>query len=146
MEPTGRLYLCARCYAQVVICSACDRGQIYCGAQCSGAARRERQREAGRRYQQSRQGRHAHAGRSRRYRQRGEQIVTHQGSATPVADDLLAAMPLRVLAHETSEVEEKGCAPAAPVCCCCGRPCAGAVRLDFLATAVRRRPYGVLRR
>ena len=43
-------------------CSRCDRGQQYCGAHCNGLARRESLRAAGRRYQQSRRGRHCHAG------------------------------------------------------------------------------------
>ena len=32
----ARLFLCARCRRQVLICSRCDRGQQYCGARCSG--------------------------------------------------------------------------------------------------------------
>ena len=31
----------SRCKRQVLICSRCDRGQQYCGAGCSGLARRE---------------------------------------------------------------------------------------------------------
>ena len=82
----ARLFLCARCRRQVLICSRCDRGQQYCGARCSGLARRESLRAAGRRYQHSRRGRHCHAERQRRYRHRcGEdaraQKVTHHGSA-----------------------------------------------------------------
>ena len=56
--------------------TCCDRGQQYCGARCSGLARRESLRAAGRRYQQSRRGRHCHrcarrdAERQRRYRRR----------------------------------------------------------------------------
>ena len=63
----ARLFLCARCRRQVLICSRCDRGQQYCGAGCSDLARRESLRAAGRRYQQSRRGRHCHAERQRRY-------------------------------------------------------------------------------
>lgn len=79
MEPTGRFFLCARCRAQVLICSGCDRGQIYCTQACSAAARRASLREAGRRYQASRRGRITHAARARRYRERRNK-VTHQGS------------------------------------------------------------------
>ena len=61
-----RLFLCARCRRQVLICSRCDRGQQYCGARCSGPARRESLRAEGRRYQHSRRGRHCHAERQRR--------------------------------------------------------------------------------
>ena len=89
MESTGRIFVCALCRTQALICSHCDRGQIYCAGDCARRARRERMREAGRRYQSSRRGRFAHAQRSRRYRLR-QQNVTHQGSPEPVPDDLLA--------------------------------------------------------
>ena len=83
----ARLFLCARCRRQVLICSVCDRGQQYCNVRCSGLARDESLRAAGRRYQQSRRGRHCHAERQRRYRRRRREgacreIVTHQGSAS----------------------------------------------------------------
>jgi len=67
----ARMFLCARCRCQGLICSRCDRGQQYCGAECSGLARRESMRAAGRRYQRSRRGRHCHAERQHRYRRRG---------------------------------------------------------------------------
>jgi len=78
MEAMGRLFLCARCRVQVLICSACDHGQVYCAGGCSQLSRRASVREAGQRYQRSRKGRFVHAERSRRYRQR-RQNVTHQG-------------------------------------------------------------------
>jgi hypothetical protein len=31
METDARLFNCARCHRQVVICSRCDRGNLYCG-------------------------------------------------------------------------------------------------------------------
>lgn len=93
VQRSARLFLCARCRAQVVLCSQCDRGNSYCGGMCWRLSRQEAQRAAGRRYQASRRGRHAHAERSRRWRQRraasaradahDEQDVknvTHQGS------------------------------------------------------------------
>lgn len=78
--PAGRFFLCARCRAQVVLCSRCDRGNIYCGALCAQSCRRQFQRAAGDRYQRSAHGRLAHALRSRRYRHRRALCVTHQGS------------------------------------------------------------------
>jgi hypothetical protein len=46
---TGRLFLCARCQAQVFVCSHCARGQIYCAQGCvPQTARRNAQRAAGR--------------------------------------------------------------------------------------------------
>ena len=76
---TARLFLCARCQAQVLVCSHCDRGQIYCAQGCAQTARRDAQRAAGRRYQASRRGRVNHAARAGRYRAR-QNNVTHQGS------------------------------------------------------------------
>ena len=89
MQPTGRLYACACCRALVIVCRACDRGHVYCSRDCWKAARRARQREAGRRYQRTRPGRTAHAARMRRFRHRRNK-VTHHGSAEPAADALLA--------------------------------------------------------
>ena len=60
--------MCAECRAQALICSCCDRGQIYCAGDCAARARRRTRRDAGRRYQTSRRGRLAHAERTRRYR------------------------------------------------------------------------------
>jgi len=76
-----RLYNCARCHEQVRICSGCDHGNRYCGVGCAAAARRESMREAGRRHQQTRAGRHNHAARMQDYRERRRQKVTHQGSS-----------------------------------------------------------------
>ena len=49
MQSSARVFNCARCHGQVVICSHCDRGNLYCGKRCSQAARRQSQREAARR-------------------------------------------------------------------------------------------------
>ncbi|CAE6876637.1 hypothetical protein R69746_08817 [Paraburkholderia aspalathi] len=86
IQSTGRLLVCARCRAQVLICGPCDRGNRYC-RDCTKEARRVSVREAGRRYQRSRRGRFAHAARSRRHRAR-RKIVTHHGSPAPPANDL----------------------------------------------------------
>lgn len=132
MEPvTGRLLLCVRCRVQVVLCSRCDRGQVYCGRPCAWQARRERQREAGARYQRSRAGRFAHAARARRYRQR-RKIVTHQGSAIAVAGDVLRADVMKAV-EATVPVDA-----AAPTCSVCGVACAAALRQGFLRWGLRR--------
>jgi hypothetical protein len=89
-EDTGRFFLCERCRSQVLICRCCDRGQIYCAAGCARIARTERRRDVARRYQTSRNGRFAHAARSRRYRAR-RNIVTHHGSPTCHADAYVMA-------------------------------------------------------
>ena len=35
----ARLFLCQGCRVQVLICSHCDRGHIYCAEGCAGEAR-----------------------------------------------------------------------------------------------------------
>ena len=103
-EPARR-FLCARCRAPALVCSHCDRGQIYCAAGCAAAVRQQSQRDAGRRYQGSLRGRFRHAARTRRWRERqallsvsqgsslarsATQSVTHQGSPLPASDAVLA--------------------------------------------------------
>ena len=141
MEPVARLYLCARCRRQVVICSPCDRGQRYCGKDCAGTARDESLRAAGRRYQHTRRGRHRHAERQRRYRRRQREKVTHQGSPGAGAD---ASLPARPRCHtnppETSVIATAG----TRICHFCARVCAGFVRLGFTRRRATRRavfPY-----
>ena len=75
-----RLFLCGRCRKQVLICSRCDRGNLYCSKECSSARRRESQREASRRYQNTPSGARNHAQRQKKYRASNKK-VTHQGSA-----------------------------------------------------------------
>ena len=104
MDRSARLFLCARCRDQVLLCSHCDRGQQYCGRACSSVSRRERRRETADRYQSSCGGRLKHAARSARWRQRrrsprqadaGIDIdvdkVTHQGCLDAPADASLPA-------------------------------------------------------
>jgi hypothetical protein len=82
-EKTYRLYSCARCAKQVRICGDCDRGNRYCAEGCAQIRRRESLRRASSRYQQSYRGACKHAARSRAWRQRHAQKVTHQGSLGP---------------------------------------------------------------
>lgn len=79
MENSGRLFNCAACHIQVVICTCCDRGNIYCSS-CSQTVRTANLREASKRYQNTFQGKCKHAERQKRYRQRQRKIVTHHGS------------------------------------------------------------------
>lgn len=126
MESTGRIFVCALCRKQTLICSHCDRGQIYCAGDCARKARVEHMREAGRRYQSSWRGRFAHARRSRRYRLR-QQNVTHQGSPERVPDDLLAG-------NSTLSVTQPPSPSIAPrwQCQFCGCRCSEFVRSGFL--------------
>ena len=129
MKDCARLYHCARCRCQVVICRRCDRGNIYCFDGCADQARTESQRLAGQRYQSSLPGRHKHADRQRHYRQRLKAKVTHQGSPPIPADDVL---PL--------ELKRCGRAGDSPVatpegvirCHPCGQICSSFVRLTVL--------------
>ena len=89
----GRLFLCARCRAQVLICRSCDRGQIYCNEGCAREARGERQREAGRRYQTSCRGRAAHASRARLYRARRKSVTHHGPLSQSGRDDPAPSTP-----------------------------------------------------
>ena len=105
----ARLFVCAGCRAQVVLCSRCDRGQRYCQRACAERARRSKQREAGQRYQCSPMGRLKHAARQRCLRRRRRQAsapgagmlwrsVTHQGSLPAGCDAVLPAC-----AHDSVE-------------------------------------------
>ena len=129
MQSSARLFNCARCRRPVVICSHCDRGNIYCGKRCSQTARRQSQREAARRYEKTRRGRFAHAARQRRYRQRRRQKVTHQGSPPVLPDETLPAES-RASARRS---EEPAAVPAEGIRChLCGRMCSHFLRQSFL--------------
>ena len=89
MKRNARLYHCARCHRQVVICRHCDRGHRYCKTGCAQQARRKSLRRAHQKYQSSRKGRLANAHRQHRFRQRQRKKVTHQTSTKPVRRDSL---------------------------------------------------------
>jgi len=131
MQDTGRLFLCARCRVQVLICSACDRGQIYCSRKCSQISRHASVCAAGRRYQRTFKGRLAHAKRSRRYRER-QKNVTHQGSLSPAADDLLAVDPAVAVASVTLPRS------STPCCRFCDMQLSAFVRIGYLGGRVPR--------
>jgi hypothetical protein len=137
MDRAARLFLCARCRDQVLLCSHCDRGQQYCSRSCSSVSRRERRRETAQRYQSSRRGQLKHAARMGRWRQRrrslrradaGDDInkVTHQGCSVAPADASLLACdtPSPCETHEaTVDADSTNDAAAAS---------AGTVRLALL--------------
>jgi len=125
---TGRTYRCARagCQAQVLVCSHCDRGQRYCSVACRDQARREAQREAGRRYQSTRAGRFAHARRARRYRQR-QKNVTHQSSQAARCAPTLVADPVEAEVAKAVKVTR-----GVWRCWWCPRECLPMVRHGFV--------------
>jgi len=133
---SARLFLCAACRTQSLICSCCDRGQIYCAGDCAARARHRAQRAAGRRYQSSRRGRLAHAARTRRYRARGKK-VTHHGSPEPPRDDLLT--PGSPTIAGDAVIPEERPRRAASHCHWCGRRCPAFVRREFLRRRLGRR-------
>jgi hypothetical protein len=93
---TARLFYCACCLTPVVVCSRCDRGNIYCGSTCSACTRTLNHRIANQQYQRSLKGRLKHAQRQRRYRERQKAIakkVTDMGSPVLPPNDVLPDRP-----------------------------------------------------
>ena len=78
-----RLRACQWCWQPFVLCRACDRGHVYCSLPCRHAGRARSLRAAGRRHQQSPEGRLDHRDHQRAYRARCRARVTHQTSPTP---------------------------------------------------------------
>jgi hypothetical protein len=79
VDESARLYNCARCHCQVVICRRCDRGNIYC-PECAPVAARESRGRAGAAYQRTDRGRANHAARQRLYLLGLErEKMTHKG-------------------------------------------------------------------
>jgi hypothetical protein len=119
MPDSGRLFLCALCRAQVIVCRECDCGQVYCGAECADDARRASLLAAGRRYQRSLPGRTRHAARQRRYRQRQREMarlpcVLGAADAPPTTTSTTSA--------STSLAPIAGANPSES-CHCCERMC-----------------------
>ena len=144
-EASCRMFLCARCRSQVLVCRRCDRGQLYCFGSCAQEARHDRQREARRRYQATPRGRALHAERSRRYRAR-RRCVTDQGPAIERKAGSLVALRAHAEVGEQS-VSRKFAGYR--LCHHCGRSASAFLRLSALrpeyprrnrTTAVRRRP------
>jgi len=125
---SARLFLCACCGIQVLVCRQCDRGQIYC-CDCGRGVRRDRRRAAGRRYQLSHRGRMMHARRAHRYRARAK-IVTHHGSPPAPPNDLVASRPAAASNMSPSQRSSLGQPPW--FCHVCGDQCSEFVRQGFL--------------
>ena len=152
LDRPARLFLCAGCRVQVVLCSHCDRGNRYCSRTCWRQTHDLARREAACRYQRSRGGRVRHAARSQRWRQRtalraaegdGTDItghadtdathkVTHQGSPPWGAAAPLAACTPDIASTMADPLAD---APASPTVRRCWR-CAAAqpdwLRQDYL--------------
>ena len=122
MEKNARLFHCSLCHCQAVVCSHCDRGNIYCSHACSRQAHVKYHRAANQIYQKSFKGRRKHAARQQRYRQRQKNKVTDQGSSVPASND--------VLIREFSEQETQN--KAVIHCYFCGKKVSLFVRYRFL--------------
>jgi hypothetical protein len=94
------------CGLLFLICSHCDRGQVYCGSSCRGTARRLQCRAANLRHQQSEEGRLDHRDRQRAYRGRlATGRVTDQGSQAPLTYDTVAGD----LIADTGQAPSRAC-------------------------------------
>jgi hypothetical protein len=127
---SARLYQCARCHRQVLICSHCDRGNIYCAGDCADLSRQEKLKEAQKRYEKTDKAKKAKAQRQQRYRQCKKRKATHQGSTiTPLYDLLL--LELEKLKKQLQKCHFTHCIHH----CChfCGAQCQEFLRLFFLA-------------
>jgi hypothetical protein len=112
MKKSAREFNCARCHRQVIICSSCDRGNIYCGPTCSRQAHLINKRIANKIYQKTLKGRRKHADRQRRYRQRRKgksQKVTEQGSHDLTPNDLLSGEPRDSKSREAKQLYCRFC-------------------------------------
>ena len=127
MHTSSRLYQCARCHAQVIVCTRCDRGHRYCRGGCAQIARVDSLKRAGKKYQSSRPGRFNNAARQQRFREQKRQIVTYQGSIKKRLRDLLA-----IQLTSPDKAQRPGL-PGAPLQChYCGEVCEPFLRHDFL--------------
>lgn len=133
---SGRIYNCVRCQHQVIICSHCDHGNIYCSDDCARQSRHEKQKEAAERYQSSLKGRQQHARRQHHYRQRQQyshqgqnKKVTHQGSPEISAcDSITTGLKTEISPPVTSLYSKK----EGFVCHFCGGQWGEYLRWDFL--------------
>ena len=147
MCPSARLFLCARCRVQVVICRSCDRGQVYCSETCSQIRRTERQRQANARYAKTRVGQQNNAKRQAHYRARKREqealipeIVTDHGSAPCEVADTLVRCPMSS-AHKPPQQQ-----PTDRYCHFCNQCCDLLLRSDFLPPDQRHQRFAHTRR
>lgn len=136
MEPTPRLFVCIRCHTQVVLCSWCDHGQIYCGKVCAFLVRQKSLRLARQRYQKTFTGRRNHAACQARYRMKLKNKVTDHTS--PLVAQNASMEPLE---NKPKKIE-KGQHESTLTCCFCEKTVSTWIRNDFL----RRRGHKKLTR
>lgn len=140
MELTPRLFLCALCHEQVIICTYCDRGNIYCSFSCSLTARKNSLREAGNRYQHSIKGRLNHALRQRHYMQRLRAFknkMTHQGSSETTPDGLLLSVKNKATKTDKRQIN------GPIICCLCHATVASLLRSGFLRYGASKKEHSL---
>jgi hypothetical protein len=126
---SARLYNCARCSRQVIICSHCDRGNIYCADNCFDLSRKEKLKQAQKRYEQTAHAKELKAKRQKQYRQRKKEKATHQGSIQLALYDLL----LIELEKLKNKVKKRHFTQYQSMRChFCGSTCSDYLRLFFL--------------
>ena len=137
MKPTARMFHCAGCHCQVIVCRDCDRGNVYCANGCAGQARSASLSRAAKRYRSTRPGRHSNADRQRRFRARQKQIVTHQGSPPVIRLALLlSALNTRKRDQEAARNRTE----TAIYCHFCQCECTPYLRNEFLRPPQRGKP------
>ncbi len=123
---TARLYNCVLCHCLVVICSPCDRGNIYCKNGCAKLARKELQSKSNQRYQNTRRGKLKHAVRQKNYMLRIQQkikVMTYEGSQSE-NNNVKSDQRLTPAANAGTSSEVN--------CNFCGQQCSNFIRNYFL--------------
>jgi hypothetical protein len=128
---TARMYNCAGCRAQIVICRSCDRGHIYC-AECAPKMRQAANRRKVRKYQATEKGRQNHAIRQRLYREKLKLKVTHPGSFTSQLLTLLRQKQKRTALTSKLPIPRVSSSLESIRCHICCSSCSPFIRLDFL--------------
>ncbi|WP_296909190.1 hypothetical protein [Polaromonas sp.] len=143
LEIPARLFVRACCRVQVLVCSYCDHGQIYCADGWALQRQRELQMQASKRYQCGFTGRLKQAARNKLWRARQaakNEIVTHQGSQEYGLNAVLDVSISTVLQSSTEPCIASTptistalpCARGVWSCHWCGSKCLAHVRLGFL--------------
>ena len=129
---SARLFQCARCLSHVIICTRCDRGNIYCGQACFVAARQYSRCAASKRYQRTVHGRKNHALCQRRYREKrvAKDIIKTDDSGKVI--DQGSHLNFPPLCFPTAEELTSGAKEMYLTCDFCKRQCNFYLRRHFL--------------
>ena len=154
---SGRRYLCARCMAAVLIGTCCDRGNRYCFGNCSKISRHESQKESGKRYRQTKNGKAKANERQARFRSRQRlKEAMQKDTSQPLQQEEKSPLPQPSLSAQEEIVTHHGGPPHPtdvpippvptvkpiiahkPFCChFCGRLLSERVRINKLTHRIR---------